>query len=118
MHPVVRPWQETEVSGEKRRSIKGVCVVVLSENAAITHPAVEDVRLDLVGGRFPTALQFGFAADGGKLRCAIHCHPAHDLGRDVVLRLAAGLPDPLVRLGPHAGRALGLCLDDRPQPPR
>ena len=35
-----------------------------------------------------------------------------------MLRLAAGLPDPLVGLPPDLRRALGLRLDDRPQPPR
>ena len=35
-----------------------------------------------------------------------------------MLRLAAGLPDALVRLPPHLRRALRLSLDDRPEPPR
>ena len=35
-----------------------------------------------------------------------------------MLRLAAGLPDPLVGIAPHLRRALRLGLDDRPQPPR
>src|SRR5204863_2674336 len=44
--------------------------------------------------------------------------PAHQLRGDVVLRLAASLPDPLVGLAPDARRALGLRLNERPQPPR
>ena len=35
-----------------------------------------------------------------------------------MLGLAAGLPDALVGFAPHLGGALGLRLDDRPQPPR
>ena len=35
-----------------------------------------------------------------------------------MLRLAAGLPDALVGLAPDLRRALGLRLDDRPEPPR
>ena len=35
-----------------------------------------------------------------------------------MLRLAARLPDPLVRLAPDLRRALRLTLDDRPEPPR
>ena len=35
-----------------------------------------------------------------------------------MLRLAAGFPDALVGLAPDLGRALGLGLDDRPEPPR
>ncbi len=35
-----------------------------------------------------------------------------------MLRLAARLPDPLVGVAPHRLGALGLRLDERPQPPR
>src|ERR1700729_1194499 len=35
-----------------------------------------------------------------------------------MLRLAARLPDPLVRLAPDRGRALRLRLDQRPEDPR
>ncbi len=66
----------------------------------------------------PLGLELGRAADPGELRRAVERHPAHQLRRDIVLRLAARLPDPLVGLAPHARRALGLALDDRPQPPR
>ena len=60
----------------------------------------------------------GVAADLRELGRAVERDPAHQLGGDVLLRLAAGLPDALVRLAPYVGRALGLRLDDRPQPPR
>ena len=50
------------------------------------------------------------AADLGELRGAIERDPAHQLRRDVVLRLAARLPDALVGLAPDLGRALGLRL--------
>ena len=65
-----------------------------------------------------SAWRSGLAADPGELGRAVERHPAHQLRRDIVLRLAARLPDPLVGLTPHARRALGLALDDRPQPPR
>ena len=58
------------------------------------------------------------AAERGQLGGAIERHPAHQLRRDVVLRLAPRLPDPLVGLPPHGGRALGLRLDERPEPAR
>ena len=58
------------------------------------------------------------AADLGELGRAVHRDPAHELRRHVVLGLAAGLPDPLVGLAPHARGSLGLRLDDRPQAPR
>ena len=45
-------------------------------------------------------------------------HPAHQLRGDVVLRLAARLPDSLVGLLPDLDRALRLRLDDRPEPAR
>ena len=58
------------------------------------------------------------AAELRELRGPVERDPAHQLGRDVVLRLAARLPDPLVRLAPDRGRARRLRLDDRPQAPR
>ena len=64
------------------------------------------------------ALQLRVAADLGQLRGAVERDPAHELGGDVVLRLAARLPDALVGLAPDLRGALGLRLDDRPEPPR
>ena len=66
----------------------------------------------------PRRLQVGVAADGGELGRAVQRDPAHELGRHVVLRRAARLPDPLVGLAPDARRALRLGLHERPQPPR
>ena len=62
--------------------------------------------------------QVGLAADRRQLGGAVHRDPAQDLRRHVVLRLAARLPDALVRLGPDPGGTLGLGLDDGPQPTR
>src|SRR5262249_56271306 len=66
----------------------------------------------------PLCLEIGVPADLRQLRGAVQRDPAHQLGGDIVLGLAARLPDPLVGLLPDAGRALGLGLNDRPQPPR
>ena len=66
----------------------------------------------------PRRLQLRVAADLGQLGGAVQRDPAHELRRDVVLGLAARLPDALVGLLPDLRRALGLRLDDRPQPPR
>ena len=73
---------------------------------------------DLVGGRAPLLLRGRVAADLGELRGPVERDPAHQLRRDVVLRLAARLPDPLVGLAPDLRRAFGLRLDDRPEAPR
>ncbi len=47
-------------------------------------------------------------------RAAVACDPAHELGRDEVLRLAAHLPDAAVRLLPVLDRRLDRSLEDRP----
>src|SRR4029077_11702536 len=57
-------------------------------------------------------------ADLGQLRGPIERDPAHQLRRDVVLRFAPRLPDPLVGLAPDLRRALGLGLYERPEAPR
>ena len=63
-------------------------------------------------------LLLAVAADIGEFRRPVHRHPAHELRGHVLARRAASLPDALVGLAPDADRALGLGLDDRPQPPR
>ncbi len=68
--------------------------------------------------RAPARLERRVAAHRGQPGGAVERHPAHQLRRDVVLRVAARLPDALVGLAPDAAGALGLGLDDRPQPPR
>ena len=66
----------------------------------------------------PGRAELRLAGDLGQLGRAVERHPAHELGGDVVLGLAARLPDALVGLAPDRGRALGLGLHDRPQPAR
>ena len=56
----------------------------------------EDVGADLLRGRAPARLELGVAADLGELRRPVERDPAHELRGDVVLRLAARLPDALV----------------------
>ena len=65
----------------------------------------------------PGRRQVGVAADLAQLGGAVERHPAHELRRHVVLRLAPRLPDALIRFAPHLHRTGGLRLDDRPQPP-
>ena len=55
-------------------------------------------------------------ACAARRRAAVGGHPAHDLGRREVLRLAAHLPDAPVRLAPVLERALDLAHEDRPEP--
>ena len=89
---------------------------MLAQDAAVVDAVLEDVRLDLVCRRAPCRRQVRVAADLRQLRRAVQRDPAHQLGGDVVLRLAARLPDPLVGVPPDTGRALRLGLDDRPEP--
>ena len=51
----------------------------------------------------------------GQLRATVQRHPAHDLRRGEVLRLAAHLPDAAVGLAPVLDRLLDLVLQHRPQ---
>src|SRR5215207_9225338 len=78
----------------------------------------EDVVLDLSSGGPPDRREIAVTADSSQFRRAIQRDPAHQLGGHIMLRLAASLPDSLVRLPPERGSALGLRLDDRPQSPR
>ena len=76
---------------------------------------LEDVGLDLVRRRSPGRAALVFASDMCQPGRAVERHPAHQLGRHVVLRLAACLPDALVGFAPDFCCALRLRLDDRPQ---
>ena len=95
--------QEAEERRQQRRGVERVGRVVLAQHAAVVDAVLEDVGLDLLGRRRPRA------APGrrrrailGQLGGAVERHPAHELGRHVVLRLAARLPDALVGLAPDA----------------
>ena len=108
--------QEAEDRRQQRGRIQGVGVVVLAEHAVL-HAVLQDVGLYLLGGGAPGGSELRAAADLRQLGGAVHGDPAHELGRHVVLRRAAGLPDPLVGIAPDGGGALGLGLHDRPQAP-
>ena len=113
--PLVVAGKEPEDRGEERRGVERVGVVVLAEDAAVADAACEDVLADRVGRLLPGRLELGIPADLRELRSPVERDPAHQLRGDVVLRLAARLPDPLVGLLPDPCRALRLRLDDRPE---
>ena len=114
----VVPGQEPEDRGEQRRGVERVGLVVLAQDAAGVGAVLEDVGPDLLGRRAPLGGPLAVAADVRELGRAVERHPAHQLRRHVVLRLAARLPDALVGLAPDVARALRLGLHDRPQPAR
>ena len=118
MHPLVLARQEAEDRRQQRRGVERVGVVVLAQHAVLGDAVLEDVGVDLGGRGAPLLLEVAVAADRGELGGAVHRHPAHQLRGDVVLGLSARLPDALVGLAPDLGGALGLGLDDRPQPAR
>ena len=70
------------------------------------------------GGLRPGRGKLGVAAYVRELRGAVERHPAHQLRRYVVPRLAARLPDALIGVLPDRRGALGLCLHERPEAPR
>ena len=114
---VVVAVQEAEDGGEQIRGVERVGVVVLAQHAAVADPSGEDVVADLVRRLPPARGKVDVARDLGQLRRPVQRHPAHELRRHVVLRGASRLPDPLVRLLPRVGGALGLSLHDRPEIP-
>ncbi len=91
---------------------------MLAQHPALVDSVLEDVGLDLRRGLGPAGGELVFAADLRQLGGAVERDPAHQLRGDVLLRLAARLPDALVGLAPHRLGALGLRLDERPQAPR
>jgi hypothetical protein len=115
---IVVPRQEAEERRQQRRGVQRIGVVVLSQHSAIAHATRKDVLPDLVRRGGPGRLQVGIATNPCKLCGAIQGDPAHQLGGDVVLRRTSRLPDALVRVLPNARGALGLRLNDRPQPSR
>ena len=103
-------------------------VLVHTSSGSVLEPAVQAAverlvasarhDLEVVLRLAPLDGACAVATDLGELRGAVERDPAHQLRRDVVLRCPARFPDPLVGFAPHLARALGLRLDDRPQPPR
>ena len=61
------------------------------------------------------ARELGVPAPLGEARAAVERDPAHQLRGDVVARLPARLPDPLVGLAPHAPGPRNLVGEHRPQ---
>ena len=110
--------QKPENGSEERRGVECVGVVVLAQHAAFADAVREDVLADLVRRGTPRCIEIRGPADLGELGRTVEGDPAHQFGRHVVLRLSSRFPDALVGLAPHAGGALRLRLDDRPQAPR
>ena len=75
----------------------------------------EDVGVDVVGDGPPTIGNRVAPAPRRESRGAVKSDPAHQLGRDIVGRLAARLPDPVVGFAPDRGGPLGLRIDHRPE---
>ena len=75
----------------------------------------QDVGLDLLGDRTPLLGVGLLALQFGEFGAAIQRHPAHDLARGEVLRLAAHLPDAAVGFAPVLDGLLDLLLEHRPQ---
>ena len=109
--------KEAEDRREQRRRVERIGLVVLAKHA-VAGAVLEDVGPDLLGGRAPLLLQAGIASDLRQLGRAVERDPAHELRGDVLLRLPARLPDPLVRVAPDLRRALCLGLHDRPEAAR
>ena len=75
---------------------------------------VEDLGLDAVGGEGPAAVDLAVSGGGGDVGGVVEGGPAHDLGIDEVLLLAADLPDAAVLEAPVIHDSFGQALHDLP----
>jgi len=88
--------------------------VGLGEHAPPVDAVGADVRVDLGGRRLPAGRDPGVVAKPRQSRTSVERDPAHQLGRREVLRLAAHLPDPPIRLSPVGERVLNRAAEDWP----
>src|SRR5215467_11516008 len=110
--------KEFEVSGQQRRGVERIRLIVLAQHASITDTMSEDVRPDLVRGCTPCRRHTWVASDLRQPARAVKGDPTHQLRGNIVLWLAPGLPDALVRVTPDASGTGCLHLDDRPEAAR
>ena len=76
----------------------------------------EDILRHLIGGLLPALGHVDVFAQPGQPRPSVRGHPAHDLRRGEVLRVAADLPDPAVGLSPVLDRRFHEAREERPEP--
>ena len=94
----------------RQRGVQRGGAVVLREDAPLVDAVGADVVLDLVGAPPASARRTSNSSRiRGQPGAAVGGHPAHDLRRREVLRLAADLPDPAVGLAPVLDRRLDLA---------
>src|SRR5215471_7725636 len=110
--------KEFEVSGQQRRGVERIRLIVLAQHASITDTMSEDVRPDLVRRCTPCRRHTWVASDLRQPARAVKGDPTHQLRGNIVLWLAPGLPDALVRVTPDASGTGCLRLDDRPEAAR
>jgi len=80
----------------------------VNEPELLVEAAIEDLRAQLVALGAPLReVLVVVAVELGEGDRAVQRDPAHDLAQHEVRRLAADLPDALVRLAPLAQRAVG-----------
>ena len=113
-HALVVGGQEADQRDQQQRGVERVGLVVLAEDAALADAALEDLGLHRVRLRSPARRRARSRPRlAGEPGGAVERDPAHQLRGDVVLGLAARLPDPLVGLVPGRDRGLDLLEDDR-----
>src|SRR4051794_28441972 len=93
-------------------------VVVLTERGGVGGRVRTYVLVDLVGHLLPLVGELELLTHPSEACTAVERHPAHDLRRREVPRVAAHFPDATVGLLPLFNRALDLDPQDRPYPLR
>ena len=91
-----RHARETRTTRQQRRGVECVRLVVLAQHASVADPVSHHIRMDLVRRCAPCRRYFWIASDLSQCARAVQGDPAHQLGGNVVLWLAASLPDALV----------------------
>src|SRR6516164_8523388 len=110
--------EEFEASGQQRRGVERIRLIVLAQHASITDAMSEDVRPNLVRRCPPCRRNTWVASDLRQPARAVKGYPTHQLRGHIVLWLAPGLPDALVRVTPDTSGTGRLRLNDRPEPAR
>ena len=97
--PLVVRGQEADQRDQEGRSVERVGVVVLAEDAAVGDAPFSRMSSRISSATFGPPFQAVLVPDAVREATApVDGDPAHQLGGDVVLGLAAPLPDPLVGL--------------------
>ncbi len=107
-HPRVVGRQEADAGDQQAGRVQAVTAEYLGERSDLSVPTVREYRrADLLAGSPPLRRLAVRAEQRRHLDGTVQRHPAHQLGVQIVTRLAAHLPDALIGLLPARGGGVG-----------